>query len=113
MSTVDITLVQAYLSNMRLALQNLDVPSAESHLEHVQTLLAQQPQVALSLPMRINVGVGLDAGIKRKNAPNEDFVFATAGCINQKEEPYGLFVVADGMGGHARGRDASRLATQT
>ncbi len=112
MSTADLALVQAYLSNMQLALHNLDVPCAESHLGHALELLAQ-PDVAQPLPMQIHVGVGLDAGIKRKGRPNEDFVFATTGCIEQTQETYGLFVVADGMGGHAKGQDASRLATQT
>jgi serine/threonine protein phosphatase PrpC len=111
MST-DVALVQAYLSNLQIALQNFDVSSAESFLEHTLELLAQPDTPrALQLPMQIDVGIGLDTGIKRKNAPNEDFVFATTG--GTAEETYGLFVVADGMGGHARGRDASRLATQT
>ena len=112
MSSVDIALVQAYLSNMRLALHNLDVPCAESFLEHAQELLAQ-PQAPLSLSMQIDVGVGLDAGIRRRGAPNQDFVFATTGFTAHTQEPYGLFVVADGMGGHANGQDASRLATKT
>src|SRR6266516_2683692 len=112
MSPVDIALVQAYLSNMRLALHNLDVPCAESFLEHAQELLAQ-PQAPLSLSMQIDVGVGLDAGIRRRGAPNQDFVFATTGYTAQTQETYGLFVVADGMGGHAKGQDASRLATKT
>src|SRR5450755_3194039 len=112
MSSVDIALVQAYLSNMRLALHNLDVPCAESFLEHAQELLAQ-PLAPLSLSMQIDVGVGLDAGIRRRGAPNQDFVFATTGYTAHTQEPYGLFVVADGMGGHANGQDASRLATKT
>jgi serine/threonine protein phosphatase PrpC len=112
MSPVDIALVEAYLSNMHLALQNLNVPCAESLLEHALELLVQ-PCTIPPLPMQIEVGIGLDTGIQRKGKPNEDFVFATVGCAAHMEETYGLFVVADGMGGHARGQDASRLATQT
>jgi len=113
MATVDLALVQAYLSNMQFALQNLDVSCAESHLGHALELLAQPDVKApLHLPMQVDVGVGLDAGIRRKGRPNEDLVFATTGCIAQRCETYGLFVVADGMGGHAKGQDASRLAIQ-
>ncbi len=114
MSTVDIALVQAYLSHMQLALQHFDIPCATSHLEHAMELLI--PPCTLlppHLPMQIEVGMRLDTGTQRKGKPNEDFVFATVGCTTHSEETYGLFVVADGMGGHARGQDASRLATHT
>lgn len=112
MSSVDIALVEAYLSNMQHALQNLDVSCAEALLEHALELLVQ-PCALPSLPMQIEVGISLDTGIQRKGKPNEDFVFATVGCTTHWEETYGLFVVADGMGGHARGQDASQLAIQT
>lgn len=54
-------------------------------------------------------------GIKRKYKPNEDSVFAIRGVRNEngQMQQVGLFVVADGMGGHANGQDASRLAIQT
>ena len=56
-----------------------------------------------------------DPGIKRKYKPNEDSLFALRGIRNANGhmQQIGLFVVADGMGGHANGQDASRLAIQT
>jgi serine/threonine protein phosphatase PrpC len=65
--------------------------------------------------------VGIEAitstnpGIKRKYKPNEDSLFAVRGMRNEngQAQQIGLFVVADGMGGHANGQDASRLAIQT
>lgn len=61
------------------------------------------------------VGYQSDVGIKRKHKPNEDSLFAMQGARTHNSQPqqFGLFVVADGMGGHANGQDASRLAIQT
>jgi serine/threonine protein phosphatase PrpC len=65
--------------------------------------------------LSLAVGTRTDPGIKRKYKPNEDSVFAAQGARPQKAQlqQFGLFVVADGMGGHANGQDASRLAIQT
>ena len=63
----------------------------------------------------IAVGTRSDPGIKRKYKPNEDSLFAAHWQHEADTEavPFGLFVVADGMGGHANGQDASRTAIQT
>ncbi len=56
-------------------------------------------------------------GRKRQHKPNEDSLFAAQGSrkVNAplQLQQVGLFVIADGMGGHANGQDASRLAIQT
>ncbi len=71
-----------------------------------------QPEVALQ------VGADQDVGIRRKDRPNEDTLFITEGVMPSGSPstppiPFVLLLVADGMGGHAYGRDASRLAAQS
>jgi len=64
--------------------------------------------------LRLVIGIGLDPGIARKDRPNEDSLFAIQGIRTTEDGPVpaGLFVIADGMGGHANGGDASRLAVR-
>ncbi len=66
------------------------------------------------VPSHLLVGTGLDTGIKRKGKPNEDslFAFENARTSETGTKPVGLFVIADGMGGHDNGQEASQLATR-
>jgi serine/threonine protein phosphatase PrpC len=60
----------------------------------------------------LDIGTGLDAGIKRRGSPNEDSLLAIENFTGlvAVPQPVGLFIVADGMGGHGNGREASQLA---
>jgi serine/threonine protein phosphatase PrpC len=64
--------------------------------------------------IRLEVGSRSDPGIRRKNDPNEDNILAIHGtCTDRsRSHPFGLFVVADGMGGHKNGQEASRQAVK-
>lgn len=60
----------------------------------------------------LDIGTGLDAGIKRRGSPNEDSLLAVESIASSAAAPYptGLFIIADGMGGHGNGQEASQLA---
>jgi len=83
------------------------------------TLSSSLPPYSMSQSTAPRLGFTIatrsDPGIKRKYKPNEDSLVAARGTwtVNKAQVPLGLFVVADGMGGHANGQDASRRAIQT
>ena len=68
--------------------------------------------VGYSSPL-INVGYGLSPGKQRTHNEDAFFTLTTMFSFNESEVPFGLYVVADGMGGHKNGEIASELAIRT
>jgi serine/threonine protein phosphatase PrpC len=71
------------------------------------------PLVALANPVKLKVGWGTDVGKARRH--NEDAVLIIAAALDGGETvpAFGLFALADGMGGHQAGEVASSLAART
>ena len=65
------------------------------------------------LPPGFHIGKISDIGRERER--NEDSFFVCEALLQYEygQEPFGLFIVADGMGGHQKGELASSLATRT
>ncbi|GAC1567750.1 MAG: hypothetical protein NVS3B14_14750 [Ktedonobacteraceae bacterium] len=75
----------------------------------------ENPSQRIVPPASADVGVGWDPGITRRYKPSEDAVLALRSICDARGQlvPIALYVVADGMGGHASGRVASHLATHS
>lgn len=64
-------------------------------------------------PTQLLVGAARDVGKSREK--NEDAIFTQAALIGASTAslPFGIFIVADGMGGHSHGEMASETAVRT
>jgi protein phosphatase len=98
-------------------------PTPEEPLEPEKSIdtkeLEKQPQPpdetevsGYSAP-HIQVGYGLSTGKQRTHNEDAFFTLTTMFSYNETELPFGLYIVADGMGGHKNGEIASELAIRT
>jgi serine/threonine protein phosphatase PrpC len=83
-------------------------------VEQGSTYVVEQPQAtqtAFPNGAHLLAACDSDAGSVRRSEPNEDstLVLSLTRVHESISSPAGLFVVADGMGGHANGQGASRL----
>jgi serine/threonine protein phosphatase PrpC len=99
-----------------LLLQNVQVALLNQQYQHAHFLL----DYAIKLSRNCSdspslsphdVGIGLHRGNVRQD--NEDCVLALQGTLSRTQEDFGLFIVCDGMGGHAYGQEAAHLALRT
>ncbi|MCL4299066.1 MAG: Stp1/IreP family PP2C-type Ser/Thr phosphatase [Anaerolineae bacterium] len=65
------------------------------------------------LPPGLHVGKLSDIGRVRDRNEDSFYTFESLLQHNDGQEPFGLFIVADGMGGHQKGELASSLAVRT
>ena len=97
-----------FLHNVQVALANQQYQHAQFLLEYAMRLTKDQvSSPALSLE---NVGIGLHRGRVREN--NEDCLLALNATLPGAQR-FGLYIVCDGIGGHAHGQEAAHLAIQT
>ncbi|MCJ7624466.1 MAG: protein phosphatase 2C domain-containing protein [Anaerolineaceae bacterium] len=74
---------------------------------------ATDPILYISSPPQILTGIGYSVGLVRDH--NEDALFSLTSnlAVGDQQLAYGIFIIADGMGGHERGELASSLAVRT
>ena len=88
-----------------------EATAVTKELEKVTTPVETET-VGYSSPL-INVGYGLSPGKQRMHNEDAFFTLTTMFSFNETEIPFGLYIVADGMGGHKNGEIASELAIRT
>ncbi len=106
------------IENPFVDLQAGDLEESESHPLDLEDFPSDVPTVVLPNKVIALESAGLtDVGGGRQH--NEDF-FAIDNRVTQIIDPHdvslvcrGLYILCDGMGGHAKGEVASRLATET
>jgi serine/threonine protein phosphatase PrpC len=87
-------------------------PQAPQPIPPSQTRPLAPPEEYISVTKRIRMGHMSDPGLMRSNNQDTLLIFATSMEGDKMPPPFGLFIVADGMGGHHDGERASRVAAQ-
>jgi serine/threonine protein phosphatase PrpC len=103
-------LTRLHIKKEKPALAHSDINTAPLHESQIEGL---QVSVQHIEPEQLIYGCGQSIGKQRDH--NEDCVFALSIAIGGEKSsyPFGLYVVADGMGGHQYGEVASSAAART
>ena len=91
-------------------ISNTNVETAPLSEEQLKFVTREDPIVT---PSQILVGVGQSVGRQRDHNEDALFYFNSNFANCSKDISFGLFIVADGMGGHEYGEVASSVASKT
>lgn len=91
---------------------DLRIPTSSDHPTQPYLPGEMRPEILPDPSIPFPIGIGSSVGMRRDH--NEDALFAMTANLVSKDPglPMGLFIVADGMGGHVHGEIASQLAVQ-
>lgn len=102
----------AFIKNLfrKQSSASLDVKTTPLSREHLRRFERKTTQYT---PHQLLVGSGQSVGKQRDH--NEDTLFVMHSVLSDGELdlPFGIFIVADGMGGHQHGEIASSMAART
>lgn len=100
--------LQRLFAQPEQAIEPTDIPVA------VEPQPAKPSKMGLAeLPPGLHIGKYSDVGQVRERNEDSLYIISSTMHHNYGEEPFGLFIVADGMGGHEKGDVASFVAAQT
>ena len=99
--------LQRLFSQPKVEAMPADDPQTDGNIDETE-----QRQPSLLAP-GLHVGKLTDIGQERKQNEDTFLVFDALIQHDYGQETFGLFIVADGMGGHQQGEVASALATRT
>lgn len=90
-------------------------PTKPSSLEDIAATAPLSKEIVADLerqvyPPQMIVGCGHSAGLQRDHNEDALFVLNTSMISDSSSIPFGLFIVADGMGGHQHGEVASGVS---
>lgn len=101
---------QKLFGNKKSKTTNVHVETAPLSDEQLQYVTREDPIVT---PSQYLVGVGQSVGRQRDHNEDALFYFNSNFANCNKDVTFGLFIVADGMGGHEYGEVASSIAAKT
>lgn len=77
--------------------------------EQIDEMLLESQRVE---PAQLIVGSGRNVGRQRTNNEDSLFTLTSTIAVDSTNLPFGIFIVADGMGGHKNGEVASEIAVR-
>lgn len=89
---------------------NINIETAPLSEEQLRFVTKEEPVVK---PSQLLIGIGQSVGRQRDHNEDALFYFNSNFANNMNDLSFGVFIVADGMGGHEYGEVASSIASKT